>query len=70
MKMKIRRIALALTAVVMMAAAGMATVPAQAHGWAGQGWRHHASQQHYGWRAHAYARHRVPVIIRGFVDNG
>jgi hypothetical protein len=68
--MKMRRIALALTAVVMIAAAGMASVPAQAHEWAGQGWRHPAWQQHYDWRAHAYARHRLPQIIRGFVDNG
>jgi hypothetical protein len=70
-----RRIALAMATVGMIAAAGMASMPAQAHeGWGGQEWRQHEWRaeewrEHHDWRAHAFERHVVPQIIYGFVHH-
>jgi hypothetical protein len=65
--MKMRRIALALTAVGMLTAVAMASLPAQAHEWGGQEWRHHAWQEHHDWRVHA--PRALPQVIRGFVHH-
>jgi len=66
-----RRIALALAAVGMITAIGMASVPAQAHEWGGRDWRQHEWRaeewrEHHDWRAHAFERHVLPRIISGF----
>jgi hypothetical protein len=65
-----RRIALALAAVGMLAAAGIAVSPAQAYeGWWGgpqrheQAWRDHEWREHHIWRAVAFERHVLPRVV-------
>jgi len=62
-----RRIALALVTAGVIAA-GMASVPAQAHEgwWYGRDqWREHEWREHHDRHAHAFERHVLPQIIYG-----
>jgi hypothetical protein len=58
--MKMRRIALALTAAGMISALGLAGTPAQAHEWWGyhQGYQQDWRGYHRDWRAHDWREHR------------